>query len=91
MNTCNKSNIKTDLINEESKLKKIEEMNYLKTKILELNKQEYLEIYNIFLKYNIDHTKNKNGVFINMNILCDECIEEINGLLKYYNEFKKKI
>ena len=58
---------------------------------MELNNQEYLEIYNICLKYNIDHTKNKNGVFINMNILTIECIDEINKLLKYYNEFKKKI
>ena len=90
MDTINKSDITIDNKPKDSKSKKIEELNELKSKIMELNNQEYLEIYNICLKYNIDHTKNKNGVFINMNILTIECIDEINKLLKYYNEFKKK-
>jgi hypothetical protein len=80
--------IETSETNE--KLQKIEEMNDLKTRILELDNSEYIEIYKIFKKYNILHTKNNNGIFIDMNILSEECIKDIMKLLNYYDELKKK-
>ena len=63
----------------------------MKDKILLLNKNEYLEIYKIIKKHNINYTKNNNGIFINMNILTKESIEEINILLKYYTELNNKL
>ena len=64
-------------------------LNHLKEKILSLSDQEYKEIYKIIIKNNISHTKNSNGVFINLKLLNKSTIEEIENLLKYYNDFKK--
>lgn len=72
------------------KLQKIEELNDVKNRILELDNSEYIEIYKIFKKYNIVHTKNNNGIFVDMHILSDECLDNIKILLNYYDELKKK-
>lgn len=63
-------------------------LNDLKKKILSLSEQEYKEIYKIIVKKNISHTKNSNGVFINLKLLDKTTIEEIENLLKYYEDFK---
>jgi hypothetical protein len=64
-------------------------LNNLKKKILSLSEQEYREIYKIVVKNNISHTKNSNGVFINLKLLNKETIFEIENLLKYYEDLKK--
>ena len=64
-------------------------LNNLKKKILLLSEQEYREIYKIVVKNNISHTKNSNGVFINLKLLNKETIFEIENLLKYYEDLKK--
>tara|TARA_Y100000591_G_C21783715_1_gene672564 strand:+ start:676 stop:939 length:264 start_codon:yes stop_codon:yes gene_type:complete len=66
-------------------------LNNLKKKILSLNETEYKEVYKIILNNNISHTKNSNGVFINLKLLNNRTIEEIESLLKYYDDYKKNI
>ena len=61
-------------------------LNDLKQRILKLNNNEYLEIYKIIVNNNIVHTKNNNGVFINLFNLDTTCVYEIEKLLKYYYE-----
>lgn len=61
-------------------------LNDLKKRILTLGNNEYLEIYKIIVDNNINHTKNKNGVFINLLNLDSNTIDKIEKLLKYYNE-----
>ena len=61
-------------------------LNDLKQRILKLNNNEYLEIYKIVVSNDIVHTKNNNGVFINLFNLNTTCIKEIEKLLKYYYE-----
>lgn len=65
-------------------------LNDLKKRILKLGNNEYLEIYKIIVDNNINHTKNKNGVFINLLNLDSNTIDEIEKLLKYYNEIYSK-
>jgi hypothetical protein len=63
-------------------------LNELKEKISELTKDEYLEIYKIIKKNNIKHTKNNNGIFLNLNHLTQQTIDDIELLLKYYKDYK---
>ena len=63
-------------------------LNDLKKKISELTKDEYLEIYKIIKKNNIKHTKNNNGIFLNLNHLTRQTIDDIELLLKYYKDYK---
>ena len=64
------------------------ELIELKEKILNLDHNEYLEIYNIIKKHSIKHTKNKNGVFVKMNIISESCLNDIEKLLVYYDDLK---
>lgn len=65
-------------------------LNDLKKRILKLGNNEYLEIYKIIVDNNINHTKNKNGVFINLLNVDSNTIDKIEKLLKYYNELDSK-
>lgn len=81
---------KTENYEYKKKSQKLDEMNDLRTRILELDNSEYIEIYKIFKKYKIVHTKNNNGIFVDMNMLSDVCVVDIKILLNYYDELKKK-
>jgi hypothetical protein len=40
------------------------------------NKSEYIELYNIIVNdIGNNFSSNRNGIFINMNLLSDECID----------------
>ena len=53
---------------------------------------EQSEILKIIEKNNIKFTENKNGIFINMNKLNDNAIEEIETFLDYIkNNYKKNL
>jgi len=42
------------------------------------NKNGYIDIYNIIVEdIGTDFSSNRNGIFINMNILSDKCIEKL--------------
>ncbi len=56
----------------------------LKDKISKLNnKNDYLHIYKL-ISYELDtkYSMNRNGIYFNLNILSDECIEQ---LISYLN------
>ena len=64
------------------------ELIELRDKILNLEEDQYLEIYNIFNHHNIKYTKNKNGIFVKMNLITDDCLTDIDKLLIYYEDLK---
>lgn len=42
------------------------------------NKNDYIDIYNIIVEdIGTNFSSNRNGIFINMNILSDKCIEKL--------------
>ena len=61
------------------------ELKNLQKQISELTEHEQTEIYRLFVKYDCKYTKNNNGVFINMNTLSPEVIDEIKKLIEYSN------
>jgi hypothetical protein len=64
------------------------ELIELRDKILSLEENQYLEIYNIFNLHDIKFTKNKNGIFVKMNLITTECLNDIDKLLTYYEDLK---
>lgn len=67
----------------------IEELKKIKKIIDELNEDEQNEIFKIIKSRNSNYTQNNNGVFINMNTLSKETMEEINKFLCYSNYNKQ--
>ena len=61
------------------------ELKNLQKQIGELTDHEQTEIYLLFVKYDCKYTKNNNGIFINMNTLSPEVIDEIKKLIEYSN------
>ena len=62
---------------DEKKLKK------LKKSIEKLNKHQQVKIMEIFIKKNIQFTENKNGIFINLNKIPIEILNDIKKYLEY--------
>ena len=53
---------------------------------LDLNTEQYIEIYKIVKKDKIKITKNNNGAFINLSTLSKEVLEEIEVLINYIDK-----
>jgi hypothetical protein len=70
---------------DEKQLKKI------KKKIEGLNKQQQTKVMEIFIKKNIQFTENKNGIFINLNKIPLNIMEEISQYLEYINLQEKSL
>tara|TARA_B100001057_G_scaffold320243_1_gene320514 strand:+ start:318 stop:572 length:255 start_codon:yes stop_codon:yes gene_type:complete len=70
--------------------KSIKKLKELRDTITELDVCEQSEILKIVEKNNVKFTENKNGVFINMNKLSDQAIEDIEKFLEYINNNYKK-
>ena len=64
----------------------IKELKKLKEKIDSLEMCEHVELLKIFIKNDIKYTENSNGIFINMNKLSDNCINDINNFLDFINK-----
>tara|TARA_B100001057_G_C22547696_1_gene832190 strand:+ start:258 stop:761 length:504 start_codon:yes stop_codon:yes gene_type:complete len=60
----------------------------LKSKIINLSKNDMIEIFKIIKNNNNSYTENKNGIFINMNKLSSSTINEIENLLKFLSDKK---
>ena len=77
---------KSTRINKQS----IKRLKELRDTITELDICEQSEVLKIVEKNNIKFTENKNGIFINMNKLSDQAIEDIEEFLEYINNNYKK-
>ena len=69
----------------------ITKLKSLKEKIELLEKTEHQEILKIIKRYECKYTENNNGVFINMNKLTDNVIEEIESFLVFSDENNKML
>ena len=56
-----------------------------------LKKIEYIEIFKLIAKNNIKFTENINGIFINLNNIDNNILEEINKLLIYIKSKNKEL
>lgn len=78
---------------------------YIVEKVRKFSETEQIEIFKLLQKYKINFTENSNGIFINLNKLKNEIVEEVFKLVKFceynktyfkdesnkLNKFRKKI
>ena len=81
------SNVKQDLFVKYDS----EYLEALKKRILKMTQIEWESIITIIKKHNLPYTKNKNGVFINMNNLTKESIDEILIIVNYFEDILNKL
>ena len=63
----------------------------LKSKIERLGKDELFEIFKIVHKNNSRYTHNKNGVFLDLNEVSEQCLIEIRAFIEFIDVNKKHI
>ena len=67
----------------------IEELKNLRNVIDNINPLYHDKIFDLIKEYNMIYSKNKNGIFINMNNLSNECIKKIYEYLEYIKKQEK--
>lgn len=58
----------------------------LTQRIGELGSTEHREIYGIIKQHNIEHTRNNNGVFINMTVLPNDVVDVIHKFVAFCHD-----
>ena len=63
----------------------------LKENLDKLDADEHAQIFNIIKKYTDSFTKTQTGVLISSDNLSDECLVEMEQMVKYYLDQRKSI
>lgn len=63
----------------------------LKEKIEKLDPQEHAQIFNVIKKYTENYTKTLSGVLVSSENLTDECLVEIEKLVSFYLDQRKRM
>ena len=67
----------------------IQELKNLRNIIDNVNPLYHKEIFNIIKEFNMQYSENKNGIFINMNNIQEECMVKIYSYLEYIKKQEK--
>lgn len=62
---------------------KLQKINFILKNRDKLSAEQQLEVYKIIQEHQINHTKNKNGVFINLDELTNDRIYEIYNYINF--------
>ena len=63
----------------------------LKIQIESLDKCHHSKIFQIVKKNNLQFSENRNGIFINMNLLTSTIIDDINKYITYVDQQEKNL
>jgi len=63
----------------------------LKEQIDRLDTQEHAQIFAIICKYTETYTKTLSGVLVSSDNLSDECLEEIQKMVTFYMDQRKRM
>ena len=69
----------------------IKKLKKLQENVSNLDKLQQFEIFKLIKKYNNKLTENKNGIFINLSCLSNECLDNIENFIKFSIENKKRL
>lgn len=64
----------------------IDDLKNLRNLIDNIDEFHHKKIFDIIKKHNMNYSKNKNGIFVNMNTLSDDVLKELKEYLKYINK-----
>lgn len=63
----------------------------LKERIEKLEPEEHAQIFEIIKRYTTNYTKTQTGVLVSSESLSDECMVEIDRLVTFYADQKKRM
>jgi hypothetical protein len=63
----------------------------LKERLEKLDPQEHEQIFAILKRYTDKYTKTQNGVFVSSDVLSDECLREIDQMVSFYMDQRKRM
>ncbi len=63
----------------------------LKEKIEKLEAQEHAQIFEIIKRYTDSYTTTQSGVLVSSEVLSVECLKEIDRMVTFYIDQKKRI
>jgi hypothetical protein len=69
----------------------LEDLKIIKREIETLNENEQLEVIKILINNDCKYTVNKNGLFVNLNILTLDIIQQLREYLEFSKENNKII
>lgn len=69
----------------------INSLKKIQDKVSKLDKLQQYEIFKIIKKYENKLTENKNGIFINLSCLSNECLSKINEFINFSIDNKKRL
>ena len=64
------------------------ELKVLRNKLSNLEEFQQIEIFKIITKNNIKYTKNNNGIFLNMKLITDTCLNDMTKYLVFIENNK---
>ena len=63
----------------------------LKEKVDKLDAQEHAQIFEVIQRYTDTYTKTQNGVLVSSDSLPDECLHEIEKMVLFYMDQRKRM
>ena len=63
----------------------------LKETLDKLDPEEHAQVFGIINRYTSDYTKTQSGVFVSSDVLPDQCIEEMESLVAYFLDQRKRM
>lgn len=63
----------------------------LKEKLEKLDPQEHAQIFEVIRRYTDTYTKTQTGVLVSTDSLSDECLHEIEKLVLFYIDQRKRM
>ena len=63
----------------------------LKETLDKLDPQEHEQVFGIIKRYTNDYTRTQTGAFVSSDVLPDECIQEMETLVAYFLDQRKRM
>lgn len=63
----------------------------LKETLDKLDPEEHAQVFGIINRYTSDYTKTQTGVFVSSDVLPDQCIQEMESLVAYFLDQRKRM
>lgn len=57
---------------------------HIKERLDRLDAEEHAQIFEIIKRYTDTYTRTQTGVLVSSDVLCDECLREVETLVSYY-------
>lgn len=63
----------------------------LKETLDKLDPEEHEQVFGIIKRYTSDYTRTQTGVFVSSDVLPDECLHEMETLVAYFLDQRKRM